>query len=126
MLVRFGKWIVVGMLVVSTGMHWIALQTVAWAGMIVCYSDKVPLTTALAETFDGKHPCPLCRAIAAAKKSEQKREFTQQVTKLEYPPAPENFVFVAPSHFQFLSQFNFFAESRNHEPPTPPPRRLFA
>ena len=64
------------MLVISTGIHWVALQTVAWAGMIVSYSEKAPLKTALAETFDGKHPCPLCKAIAAGKKSEKKSEFT--------------------------------------------------
>ena len=96
------------MLVVSTGIHWVALQTVAWAGMIVSYSEKAPLKTALAETFDGKHPCPLCKAIAAGKKSEKKNEFTAPMPKLEFPPAQENPVLIAPSNFQLLPQANFF------------------
>ncbi|MGA9780236.1 MAG: hypothetical protein ACLPRE_09220 [Limisphaerales bacterium] len=125
MIVRLGKWVVVAMLVVSTGIHWVALQTVAWAGMIVSYSEKAPLKTALAETFDGKHPCPLCRAIAAAKKSEKKNEFTLQTQKLEFPPAKENPVLIAPSDFQLLPQANFFADSLMQKPPTPPPRGFF-
>ena len=125
MLVRLGKWVVVAMLVVSTGIHWVALQTVAWAGMIVSYSEKAPLKTALAETFDGKHPCPLCKAIAAGKKSEKKNEFTLQTQKLEFPPAKENPVLIAPSRFQLLPQANFFADSLAQKPPTPPPRGVF-
>ena len=123
---QVGKWVVVATLVVSTGSHWIALQTVAWAGMIVGYSEKVPLKTALAETFDGKHPCPLCRAIAAAKKSEKKNEFTLQTQKLEFPPAKENLVLIAPSRFQLLPAANNApAESLGQKPPTPPPRKFF-
>ena len=74
------------MLVISTGIHWVALQTVAWAGMIVSYSEKAPLKTALAETFDGKYPCPLCKAIAAGKKSEKKSEFTAQTQNWNFRP----------------------------------------
>lgn len=113
------------MLVISTGIHWVALQTVAWAGMIVSYSEKAPLKTALAETFDGKHPCPLCKAIAAGKKSEKKGEFTAPTPKLEFPPAQENPVLIAPWDFQLLPQANFFADSLAQRPPTPPPRGFF-
>ena len=111
------------MLVLLTGTHWLALQTVAWAGMIVSYSETAPLRTALAETFDGQHPCPLCKAIAAGKKSEKKNDFTLQSKKLEFPPAPDNVTPVAPSHFQFLPLAdNASAKTLFHTPPTPPPR----
>jgi len=111
------------MLVLLTGTHWLALQTVAWAGMIVGYSETAPLRTALAETFDGRHPCPLCKAIAAGKKSEKKNDFTLQSKKLEFPPAPDNVTPIAPSYFQFLPQAdNAFAKTLFPTPPTPPPR----
>jgi hypothetical protein len=113
-------------LLAATGAQWMVLQSVAWAGMIVSYSEKAPLKIALAETFDGKHPCCLCKAIAAAKKSEKKNEFTLALKKLEFPPAPENFVLVAPSQFQLLPMANAFAESISQRPLTPPPRGLFA
>jgi hypothetical protein len=121
-----GNFCLIVALLAATDAQWMVLQTVAWAGMIVSYSEKAPLGTALAETFDGKHPCPLCKAIATGKKSEKKNEFTLQLKKLEFPPAPENIILVAPSHFQLLPQADCSAESLNQRPPTPPPRRRFA
>lgn len=112
-------------LLAASDAPWGALQSVAWAGMIVSYSERAPLKTALAETFDGKHPCPLCQAIAAGKKSEKKNEFTAQLNKLEFPPAPENIILVAPSHFQLLPLANSSATSRFPKPPVPPPRGFF-
>ena len=121
-----GNFFLIIALLAATDAQWMVLQSVAWAGMIVSYSEKSPLKMALAETFDGKHPCPLCKAIAAGKKSEKKNEFTLQLKKLEFPPAPENFVLVAPSGFRFLPLTNTFAESTTQQPPTPPPRGCFA
>lgn len=110
----------------ATDAQWLALQSVAWIGMVMNYSEQVPLKTALAKTFDGQHPCPLCRAIAAGQKSEKKNEFTLQLIKLEFPPAPENFLLVAPDSFRLLPMASTFAESRLQEPLTPPPRNRFA
>jgi hypothetical protein len=122
----FGKCCVIVALVVSTGAHWAALQTVAWTAMFVDNLRTDSLVEAVTHTFDGKHPCALCKAITAGKKSEQKGEFTLQTQKLEFPPSPENFTLVAPSHFQLLPLANAFAESLPLRPPTPPPRNLFA
>jgi hypothetical protein len=123
---RVGNLFLIITLLAATDAQWIVLQSVAWAGMIVSYSEKAPLKMALAETFDGKHPCPLCKAIAAAKKSGQKNEYTLQFKKLEFPPAPENVVLVRPSHFQLLpAAINVFAESLIPKPLLPPPREYF-
>ncbi len=126
MLKWVGNFFLIITLLAATDAQWLVLQSVAWAGMIMSYSEKSPLKGALAETFDGKHPCPLCRAIAAGKKSERKNEFTLQLNKLEFPPAPENFVLIAPSSFPLLPLTNTFAESTTQQPPTPPPRGFFA
>ena len=123
---RFGKGFVIVALVVSTGAHWAALQTVAWTTMLADNLRTHSLVEAVTCTFDGQHPCCLCKAIAAGKKSEKKNEFTLQTQKLEYPPSPENLVLVAPSQFQLLLQTNLAAESRSFPPLTPPPRNLFA
>jgi hypothetical protein len=123
---RFGKGCVIAALVVTTGAHWAALQTVAWTTMLADNLRTHSLTEAVTCTFDGRHPCCLCKAIAAGKKSEKKNEFTLQTQKLEFPPSPENFVFVAPSQFELLPLANAFAEGLTFQPPTPPPRNLFA
>ena len=113
-------------LLTATNSQWLVLQSVAWAGMIVSYSQKAPLKVALMHTFDGKHPCCLCKAIAAANKSEKKKEFPQ-MRKLEFPPAPENFTVMGPTHFQLLpAASNAFADSLIQKPLLPPPRELFA
>lgn len=125
MLARFGRFLAVVALVTTTGLHWPVLQSVAWMGMVVTYSENAPIKEALVKTFDGKHPCCLCKAIAAAKKSEKKTEFTAPVQKLEFPPVKENFVLIVPSRFQPPPQANTFADSLTQKPPTPPPRGFF-
>lgn len=122
---RLGRKSLVVALIAMLSAHWAFLQTIAWTGMIVCYSEHASLKVALRETFDGKHPCPLCRAIAAAKKSQKKSEFTAQTQKLEFPPTKETIVVIAPSQFQFLPQFDCFADSFIQKPPVPPPRGFF-
>ncbi|MDX2227402.1 MAG: hypothetical protein SFY92_09975 [Verrucomicrobiae bacterium] len=46
------------------------LQMVAWAGMLIDYSQKSGIVVAVAETFDGQHPCQMCKNIESAKKSD--------------------------------------------------------
>jgi hypothetical protein len=124
-LVRLGKFFVVFTLVTMLGGQWTMLQSIAWVGMIANYSENGTFKEALVKTFDGKHPCCLCKAIAAGKKSEKKNEFTMQMQKLEFPPAKENFVLIAPSQFHLFPLVNSFADSLIQKPPTPPPRGLF-
>ena len=110
----------------AMGMHWTVLQSVAWTRMLAGNLGSCSLTEAVQKTFDGKHPCCLCKAIAAEKKSEQKREFTPLIRKLEFPPVKETLVLIPPSYFRLLPQTNTFAHSLIQPPPTPPPRGIFA
>jgi hypothetical protein len=123
--VRFGKIFVVLALIASTGAHWAALQSVAWTAMLADNLRTHAFSESVARTFDGKYPCPFCKAIAAGKKSEKKSEFTAQMQKLEFPPAKENAVLIAPSNFQLLSPVDFFAEPLTQKLLTPPPRGFF-
>jgi hypothetical protein len=125
-LVRIGKIFLVVSLVATLGAHWAVLQTVAWTTMLADNLCTHSLSESVTRTFDGKYPCPICKAIAAAKKSEKKNEFTLQTQKMEFPPVKENPILFAPSDFQFLPQVNFFTESLAQKPPTPPPRGFFA
>jgi hypothetical protein len=124
--VRFGKLFVIMALIATTGAHWAALQSVAWTTMLADNLRTRSLSESVARTFDGKYPCPICKAIAAARQSEKKSEFTAQTQKLEFPPAKENFVLIAPSRFQLLPVADTSAESLPRQPLTPPPRSLSA
>ncbi len=70
-------------ILVASGGHWLLLQSVAWANMIVAFSQTDSLTTALEKTFDGRHPCPLCKKIQQGRKTEQQK---QPLLRLERMP----------------------------------------
>lgn len=123
---RCGKFLVVTALVLSTGLHWAALQTVAWTGMLASNLRGNDFSQAVSKTFDGRHPCCLCKAIAAAQKSEKKSDAVSPVSKMEFPPVAEPIVLIPPTRFKIDSQPDTFAETLSFEPPVPPPRGLFA
>lgn len=54
------------------GGHWAVLQSVAWARMLADFSRTESLGTAIAKTFDGDHPCPMCLKIREGCAQEQK------------------------------------------------------
>jgi hypothetical protein len=123
--VRIGKIFLVIALVATLGAHWALLQTVAWTTMLADNLCTHSAKEAVTETFDGNHPCDLCKAIAAGKQSEKKTDFSFQSQKLEFPPLKENFVLIAPSQFQLLPQENLFAKSLSQKPLLQPPRGFF-
>ncbi len=63
------------------GGHWAMLQGVAWAGMMKDFSRTGSLTEAVGKTFDGKHPCAMCKKIASARTHEEKAPVTAKVDK---------------------------------------------
>ena len=50
---RLFKWLVAGLLILTIGGHWAVLQSVAWVGMAVSYSQNASFKEALQKTFDG-------------------------------------------------------------------------
>jgi hypothetical protein len=70
-----GKWLTVLSLCAAIGLHWAALQSIAWAGMLISYSHSGSVASAIEKTFDGKHPCPLCNAIKKGEQGGKKQEF---------------------------------------------------
>ncbi len=124
MFVRFGKLLIVLTLVLATGAHWAALQTVAWTTMLANNLRSDSLAQAVSKTFDGDHPCCLCKAIAAAKKSEKKSEAVSPMLKMEFPPTAETPVLFPPSQFTVLPLENNFSSALPSKPPLPPPRNF--
>jgi hypothetical protein len=115
------RFLVIAALCFAVGLHWYALQSIAWTTMMLEYSKDAPFKEALAKTFDGQHPCSLCHAVQTGKKSEQKNN-AQVVTKIDlYCAASAN-----PRVQDFLP-FDYPADAtppiaRADSPLTPPPR----
>ena len=76
--------LLVAALAISIGLHWAVLQSVAWVGMVVNYSQSAPLAVALARTFDGRHPCKLCKLVNEGKKSEKSQELQKPAAKIDF------------------------------------------
>ena len=125
MFVRCGKFAVVAALVLTTGLHWAALQTVAWTTMLANNLCSESLSQAVSKTFDGAHPCCLCKAIAAAKQEQKKSEAVASALKSEFPPVAGQTTLFPPGRFALLPLKNAFADSRSCEPPVPPPRSFW-
>lgn len=111
-------------LLCATGGHWAIWQSVAWATMLASNAQTKSLSVAIEQTFDGRHPCPICRQIAKARQSEKKSEAQPEMKKLEFSLERIAFVINAPVHFFTIDEPNLSAPLLNHAPPTPPPRGL--
>jgi hypothetical protein len=123
---RLSKFCLVLTLVTITGTNWALLQTVAWTSMLADNLCTRSLAESVTRTFDGDYPCPLCRAIAEAKKSEKKTAVLASSQKMEFPPLTEGLILVQPSHSFLSIQINSSAGLPRHKPPFPPPRAFLA
>lgn len=126
MLVRLANALLIVALLMATGAHWAVLQSVAWTTMLAHNLRSGSLAEAVEHTFDGRHPCCLCKQIAAGKDSEKKTEFPLQLSRLEFLDARPRFFFVAPDGFWQVAVTTRTVKSISLSPPTPPPRGLFA
>src|SRR3954467_3820383 len=80
---KLPKLLLVSLLCLSLGLHWLLLQSVAWIGMVVSYSQTDSIGIALVKTFDGQHPCKLCKVVQAGKSSERKQDAQKPIQKLD-------------------------------------------
>jgi hypothetical protein len=119
---RIGHGLLIVALLSATGGHWALLQTVAWATMLANNARTECLADAITKTFDGRHPCPMCRQIAESRQSEKKSDMQIETRKLEYPREVAVFIFTPPNHFFLLGERISSAPLLTEAPPTPPPR----
>ena len=77
------KIIAVIILTLSLGLHWALLQSVAWAGMMVTFSQEGSIASAIEKTFNGKHACKLCRVVRAGCSQEKAPATDAKPLKLE-------------------------------------------
>jgi hypothetical protein len=107
------------------GGHWAVLQTTAWIGMIFQYSQHGGIRAGLTETFDGAHPCSLCRAIKAGNKKEQnKAPLLQAAFKKDLLAEENGFEVQRTGTEQGYSWCDERMESVVFSPAVPPPRML--
>ena len=121
-LARLSKLLIALALAASIGLHWAALQVVAWTGMVISYSQDAPLVEAVSKTFDGRHPCSVCKQIAKARRAERTGEYKFEVSKLEFPRVCEEFTLCPPASFREMRAGDLAGDLLVQPPAVPPPR----
>jgi len=108
----------------AMGAHWFLLQSVAWTTMLAVNLRSTSLPAAVERTFDGKHPCALCKQICKGKQTEKKSEFRVEPTKFEFSYSAGAFVFIPPAQFWVITSPDLSATFSSDPPLLPPPRAL--
>jgi hypothetical protein len=116
-----GKWLMVLSLCAALGLHWAALQSVAWAGMLLSYSRSGSMAAAIEKTFDGRHPCPLCKAIGKGQQGGKKQEF-QLGGRIDMDYHTPAALFIPPMRDFSWPAFTAKDSGFSPEPGVPPPR----
>ena len=122
---KTGRCLLILSLLLATGGHWAVLQSVAWSSMLIQYSRTASLGVALEQTFDSKHPCPLCKKIQQGKHDEKKQESQIAQGKLVFCYAPDLLTLMAPRFLWQLPLFDMDSSRRENQPLIPPPQRVF-
>src|SRR5688572_23137728 len=110
------------MLTLATGGHWAMLQSVAWFGMAIRFSQHEPLTAAIEKTFDGQHPCNLCKAVSEGVKTEKQRKTQKLETKFDFFCSRMITLLDTPSPEALPAYPAAVSHGRSDPPPVPPPR----
>jgi hypothetical protein len=106
----------------SVGLHWSFLQSLAWTTMLVDNLTTTSFPAAVQRTFDGKHPCALCKVIAKGAKSGTRSETLLSLKKFEGLSQAVAVMIPAPGSFPRVAASKVALESLARTPPTPPPR----
>ena len=85
------------------------------------YAQEDGLERAVVRTFDGKNACKLCRLVAEGKKNEKKTERELSIKKLELASFTASLIFLAGQLALESTPYLWAPESRQLQPPTPPP-----
>ncbi len=116
------KSITVLALVLTLGLHWALLQTVAWTGMVINYSQANPFPEAVSMTFDGEHPCRLCKVIKQGRTEEQRQERMVSTTKLPIAVIWQAPRFCFAVERPLLTLLDWTYSTRAEAPPKPRPK----
>jgi hypothetical protein len=113
------------LLSVSLGCHWALMQGVAWVAMFADHVRTEPVPVALTRTFDGEHPCEICKVVQAGRAAERQDSAQLKLEKLEpvplASPSLQGFPEAAPVKARPSAKI---WQDRTGVPPVPPPRSL--
>jgi hypothetical protein len=90
--------------------------------MIVDYAHEGSVSGAVEKTFDGQHPCDLCKSIAKGKQNEAQQEIRTDVSKLNLFCERFPKLLNPPQESCQQQLTKIVARTRTNRPLVPPPR----
>ena len=85
--------------------------------MVVSNSQTESFSTALQKTFDGEHPCKMCKIVKQGRKAEQEKPATLKVeTKFDFFFDAQSVTVYAPQLLCDAARVSSDSSSR-HDPP---------
>jgi hypothetical protein len=119
---RIGRCVIALALCCSLGGYWLTLQSIAWATMVFNYSQHCSFKQAIVQTFDGKHPCDLCKHISKTRNGENKQDRQPSSAKTDLICTIHRVLLLPP--FAPFDYFTVVSSSVDalQEPLSPPPR----
>jgi hypothetical protein len=119
---RLARTFVLLTVVLTIGLHWAVLQSVAWAGMFATYSQENSISQSIAKTFSGEDPCRICNLVQEGRNAETDQETVNQTFKLDFFNEKSREISMAPTTVEFpLEQLLAAAERLAYPPYSPPP-----
>jgi len=103
----------------------LTLQSIAWTSMIIDYSKRGTLCQAIAQTFDGAHPCSLCHIVDKGKTSEKKSDLQPSTPRIDMICTKRVITLVRQFAHVDCVAGNFSVFRIAEPPPVPPPRNSF-
>jgi hypothetical protein len=125
-LYHLGRVVTIITLCCAIGLQWIVLQSLAWTTMFIDYSNRAPLCQAIAQTFDGAHPCSLCHVVNKGKSSEKKSNLQSPAPKIDMICVWRTGSLLRPFIPFGYAMGNFSSSRIGRSPPAPPPRSLLS
>jgi hypothetical protein len=124
---RLAKALLIAVLLISISAPWAILQSAAWLGMAVAYSvEEGSVGEGLSMTFDGEHPCPLCKFVKAETSKEgnskQESSVNQPSLKQHLFVQTNDLILTPPAGRKIPAAENQIPLRRANVPSLPPPR----
>lgn len=123
MLREVTQFLLVSFLALWVGGNWIFLQSCAWVSMTVSFSQQASVSQAIRWTFDGQHPCQLCKIVKEGRKSETKSPGLLVSLKVEFISQPGTIPIWGPSQPLSFAPPPSAISLTAEPPPLPPPIR---
>ncbi|QSR88419.1 hypothetical protein [Methylacidiphilum caldifontis] len=84
------------------GLHWILILFVAYGKMISQYSSNYGVESGITMTFDGKHPCSICKKVSKEQFKEAKKMAWSKSLKKASPMITPSLTIVVKRNNLFL------------------------